>query len=83
MHIFRDLLVLVILTGIITRILIHFFKKNRKEKEAVHISYLITLIVMGPISILLLGFDVAIAEFSIALIVWYIYDILRLQVAGK
>lgn len=79
MALFRDFLLIVILVGIVTRLLTYLFKKKMREKDAIAFSFIITLLIGGPIAILLLGFDVAIAEFTISLIAWYVYDLLRIQ----
>lgn len=80
MAFFRDFLVLAVTIGIVTRLIIYFLKRKVSEKDAVSIAFLATLVILGPIAVVILGFDVAIAEFTIALIAWYIYDLLRLQV---
>ncbi len=79
MALFRDFLLIVILVGITTRLLTYLFKKKMGTRDAVSLSFFITLVIGGPIAILAVGFDVAIAEFTISLIGWYVYDLLRMQ----
>ena len=80
---FLDILVLFILIGVVTQTILYFAKKKWEEKTAIIIAIVGSLILLGPIAVVVLGFDVAIAEFMLALIVWYIFDMIRLKPKKK
>lgn len=74
MSFFSNFFVLFVLAGILTRILNHFLKKKVKSSTAVNVSAVLALIFTGPILVIFLGFDVAIAEYATSLLAWLIID---------
>ena len=71
-----DFLVVVLIIGIFTRLVIYFAKKKMELKAAIYFAHIFALILIGPIAVFVLGFDIAIAEVISALILWFLLDIL-------
>lgn len=78
MHFFRDFVVVVIVVGVCLKVALWLYSKIMERKYAFYLSYVTVLVILGPIAVVLLGFDVAIAEFAITLIMWGIFDLLWL-----
>ncbi len=74
---FKNFIVVVILIGLLTRIGNYLYRKIVKIEVAVLLSALTVGIIILPIVSLTIGFDVAISEYMLALIIWLIFDLLK------
>jgi len=83
MQFFRDFIIVSVIVGITTRLGIWLFNKKLDEKTSMAISYFLTMVIIGPIAVVYLGFDVAIAEFVLSVIMWSIFDLLRIEYKKK
>ena len=78
MYIFKNFIVVFIITGVVTRLINFYFKKKKFKREIYsYISFFIALIVITPITSLTIGFDVTVAIYFFSLIVWLIFDNIR------
>lgn len=73
---FRDIIIAVIITGVWTRISNWLLRKKVSKSTACYLSFWIALIIMAPIISWIAGFDVVVAEYVIALILWLLVDLI-------
>jgi len=83
MWFFKNFIVVVILVGIFTRIALFFYQKNLKRDVAVFLSFFSVGIIILPIVSLTIGFDVAVSEYVLALILWLLFDLVRVGINIK
>ena len=84
MSIFKNFIVVVVMVGILTRIANYFFNKYIYKREtAICVSSITTGIIVCSIASAVIGFDVVISEYVIAFIMWFIFDLMRIDVKQK
>jgi len=83
MWFFKNFIVVVILVGLLTRIAFYFYKKKLKSEIAVFLTFFSVGIIILPIVSLTIGFDVAISEYVLALIIWLLFDLMRIGIKIK
>jgi hypothetical protein len=77
MHIFKNFIVVMILTGIFTRIINFYLRKKIKRLTAAYVTFLISLVFIAPLASAFVGFDVAVAIYVFSLLAWLLFDLLR------
>lgn len=75
MWIFSNFIVVFILMGLFTRLVKHFVKKRFDRQMVPYITFGIAFIIFGTLAALFLGFDVAISEYVVVLLVYLFYDL--------
>jgi len=84
MSIFRNFIFATVLVGIISRILKFFLLKKNKRDTAIFLTFFLTSLILMPFISLTVGFDIAISEYLVALIIWLLFDIMRRNIVkGK
>jgi len=83
MAFFKNFIVVVILVGILTRIAYYLYARKVKKDISVFLAFFTVGIIILPIVTIVLGFDVAISEYVVALIVWLLFDIMRVKINSK
>ena len=73
---FRDIIIAVVITGVWTRISNWLLRKKVSKPTACYYSFWIALVIMAPIISWIAGFDVLVAEYVIALILWLLIDLI-------
>jgi hypothetical protein len=76
MFIFKNFVVVMILMGAFTRLSNYILFKYFKEKS-IYFSFFIVGLTICPLAAIFLGFDVAISEYLIALLLWCLFDLAR------
>jgi hypothetical protein len=80
MFLFKNFIVVVILVGIITRASFYFFsKKLASKKQAVYIGSLVSGLITCLIAAPFVGFDIVVAEYVSSFVLWFVFDLLRLE----
>jgi len=74
---FKNFIVVVILIGIFTRIALYFFSRKLKRELSIYLAFFTVGIIVLPIASITLGFDVAVSEYVVALIIWLLFDLIR------
>lgn len=77
MAFFKDFIVALVVTGLLTRVSNYFLQKNMPKRQAAMISFGIVGIILLPILSATIGFDVAFFEYLLFLIVWLIIDLMH------
>ncbi|NGX62962.1 MAG: hypothetical protein KR126chlam6_00366 [Candidatus Anoxychlamydiales bacterium] len=83
MAFFKNFIVVVILVGILTRIAYYLYARKVKKDTSVFLAFFTVGIIILPIVTIILGFDIAISEYVVALIVWLLFDIMRVKINSK
>jgi len=83
MKFFKNLFVVVIIVGILTRIAIFFYSKFFRKEIAVIFTFFTVGIIVVPIISYTIGFDIAVSEYLVILILWLIFDLLRAKSIKK
>ncbi len=83
MALFKNFIIVLIIVGILTRIAMYFFIKKFKKDMAIFLAFFIVAIIILPIVSLILGFDIAISEYVVALGIWLLFDLIRIKVNTK
>lgn len=76
MFIFKNFIVVIILMGLFTR-LSNYLVLRILKKRSIYVSYFVVGIIICPLSAMILGFDVAVSEYLIALLLWFLFDLMR------
>ena len=80
MSIFKNFIVVIILVGVLTRIGNWFFCKHIYKKEvALYVSAISIGVFVCFLASFFLGFDIVISEYLIAFIVWFIFDLIKIN----
>jgi len=77
MAVFKNFFFVFIIVGVLTRISNHYFAKLVPKTLVLHLSHITCGIIVCSLAVKVVGFDVAIAEYVISFIVWYIFDLSR------
>jgi uncharacterized membrane protein len=80
MSFFQNMIIAAVLTGTWTRISNWLLKKKVGPATAVYLSFWIGLIVFAPTISWIAGFDVLVAEYVIALIMWLLIDLIWIKI---
>ncbi|MFA6119049.1 MAG: hypothetical protein WC688_03945 [Parachlamydiales bacterium] len=83
MDVFKNFIFVVILVGVLTRIVSYFFSKIVKKAFVIYLSFLSVAIILFPIVSLMIGFDVAVSQYLFSLVIWLIFDLIRINVDLK
>lgn len=84
MAFFKNFIVIVILVGILTRIALFLYMKKFKKDVAIFCTFFTVGIIVLPIVSLTIGFDIAVSEYVVALIIWLLFDLMRIKInVGK
>lgn len=83
MWFFKDILVAFIIVGLLTRVLAYFLRKKMEKKKACYWSIGLVAIITVPIVSATIGFDIAVAIYVFAIVIWVLIDILHMQVKKK
>jgi len=83
MNFFRNFIVVFIIAGILTRITGWILKKRVTKITSAYLSFLIIVIITVPISAITIGWDVAVAEYVVSLLIWLIIDLLRANASRR
>lgn len=83
MAFFKNFIVVVILVGILTRIACYLYAKKVKKDVSVFLAFFTVGAIILPIVTIFLGFDIAISEYVVALVVWLVFDIIRVKMNTK
>lgn len=73
---FRDIIVAAMIMGVWTRISNWLLRKKVSTMTASYLSFWIALIIMIPFISWIAGFDLLVAEYVIALIIWLLIDLI-------
>ena len=79
MAFFKNFIVVVILIGVLTRIAYFLYSRKIKKDISIYLSFFTVGIIVLPIVSIILGFDIAISEYVVALIIWLIFDLIRIK----
>jgi len=79
----KNFIVVVVLIGIFTRIALFLYMKKVKKDVAVFLTFFTIGIILLPIVSLTIGFDIAVSEYVVALIIWLLFDLMRLGIDTK
>ncbi len=69
--------------GILTRIAIFFYFKKFKKDVSIFLSFFTVGVVLLPLISAFVGFDVAVSEYLVALIIWLLFDLMRIKINFK
>lgn len=83
MDFFKNFLVVIILMGILTRIALYFYLKSLKKEIAIFFAFFTIGFIFLPLISIIIGFDVAFFEYLVALIIWLLFDLLRVNIMKK
>lgn len=79
MAFFKNFIVVVILIGILTRIALYLYSRKIKRNIAIFLAFFTVGIIILPIVSIFLGFDIAVSEYVVALIIWLLFDLIRIK----
>ena len=77
MAFFKNFFVVIILVGILTRVANYFYGKILEKEVVAYLSFATVCFTILPFVAYFVGFDIAFAEYIIALIIWLLFDLLR------
>ncbi|NGX32596.1 MAG: hypothetical protein K1060chlam4_00645 [Candidatus Anoxychlamydiales bacterium] len=83
MAFFKNFIVVVILVGILTRIALYLFSRKLKRDMAIFLAFFTVSVITLPIVSLTLGFDIAVSEYVVALVIWLLFDLMRIKIDTK
>ncbi|NGX49201.1 MAG: hypothetical protein K940chlam5_00797 [Candidatus Anoxychlamydiales bacterium] len=83
MAFFKNFIVVVILVGILTRIALYLFSRKLKKDMAIFLAFFTVSVIILPIVSLTLGFDIAVSEYVVALVIWLLFDLMRIKIDTK
>jgi hypothetical protein len=83
MEYFKNFFVVIIITGILTRIVLFLYVKKLKKDAAIFLTFFTVGVIILPIVSLSIGFDIAISEYFVALVIWLLFDLMRLGINIK
>ena len=83
MAFFQNFIVAVVIIGILTRVAELLFRKKFKKDISMYLSFLTIIIFIMPLVSIFIGFDIAISEYLIALLIWFLFDLMRISIKGK
>ncbi|KPK32960.1 MAG: hypothetical protein AMS24_02705 [Chlamydiae bacterium SM23_39] len=76
MFIFTNFISVTVIIGVLTRISNHFFCKKYK-KIYIYLTPFLIIIAVFPLASFIVGFDVVVSEYLLALILWFFFDMVR------
>ena len=79
MAFFKNFIVVVILVGILTRIALYLYTRKIKRDVSIFLAFFTVGIIILPIVSIFLGFDIAVSEYVVALIIWLVFDLIRIK----
>lgn len=79
MAFFKNFIVVVILVGILTRIALYLYSRKIKKDISIFLSFFTVGVIILPIVSITLGFDIAVSEYVVALIIWLLFDLIRIK----
>lgn len=77
MFIFKNFIVVMILIGALTRLSNHIFSKYMRRSAVIYVTPVAVGIFVFPLVVILVGFDVVIAEYVMAIIFFFLFDLIR------
>ena len=77
MGFFKNFIVAMVLTFLVTRALNFLFLKRFRASQVAYISFFIGVLIFFPVISLTVGFDIAVYEYIAALVVWLIFDLIK------
>ena len=83
MAFFKNFIIVVILVGILTRIALYLFSRKLKKDMAIFLAFFTVSVIILPIVSLTLGFDIAVSEYVVALVIWLLFDLMRIKIDTK
>ncbi|NGX34427.1 MAG: hypothetical protein K1060chlam1_00780 [Candidatus Anoxychlamydiales bacterium] len=83
MAFFKNFIIVVIIVGILTRIALFLYSKKLKKDMAIFLAFFTVAVIILPIVSLTLGFDIAVSEYVVALVIWLLFDIMRIKITTK
>ncbi|MBN2479543.1 MAG: hypothetical protein JXA94_04885 [Parachlamydiales bacterium] len=83
MAFFKNFIIAVIIIGICSRVAKYFFLKKFDNDVSVFLSTLTTAIIILPLISIFVGFDIAISEYLIGVLIWLLFDLMRLNINRK
>ncbi|NGX28138.1 MAG: hypothetical protein K940chlam1_00313 [Candidatus Anoxychlamydiales bacterium] len=79
MAFFKNFIVVVILIGILTRIALYLYTRKIRRDISIFLAFFTVGIIILPIVSIFLGFDIAVSEYVVALIIWLLFDLIRIK----
>ena len=83
MAFFKNFIIVIIIVGILTRIALYLFSRKFKKDMSIFVAFFTVAVIMLPIVSLTLGFDIAVSEYVVALVIWLLFDLMRINVNTK
>jgi len=80
MALFKNFIIVIIIVGILTRIALYLYSKKLKKDISIFLAFFTIAVIILPIVSLTIGFDIAISEYLVALVIWLIFDLMRIKV---
>ncbi len=79
MAFFKNFIVVFVLMGICSRVVLFFYSKKIKKNIAIYFTFFTVNIFVIPIVSLTIGLDIAVSEYVVSLIIWLLFDLMRLS----
>ncbi|HEU64938.1 MAG: hypothetical protein KR126chlam4_00573 [Candidatus Anoxychlamydiales bacterium] len=83
MALFKNFIIVVIVVGILTRIALYLYSRKFKKDMAIFLAFFTVSVIILPIVSLTLGFDIAVSEYVVALVIWLLFDLMRIKITTK
>ena len=83
MWFFKNFIIVVIIVGILTRIALYLYSKKFKRDMAIFLAFFTVAVIILPIVSLTLGFDIAVSEYVVALVIWLLFDLMRIKIKPR
>ncbi len=74
---FKNFIVALVTVGILTRIANFLYSKKVKREIAIYLSFFTVGVIILTAVAFVLGYDIAVSEYVVSLLIWLLFDIMR------